>query len=284
LEKVMDAGTQNEMLFPGAVVPHGRVSGGGPSLAVANTVGSQREGTQSADRERLAERSARLSAILSDRSPGERLRRFRSEVEGKLVFTTSFGLEDQVIHHLLAERNIDVDIVTLDTGRLFSQTYELWAETERRYGKRIRALYPQQQTLEVLIGEYGINGFYDSRKARSACCSIRKVEPLNRALAGAVGWIVGLRADQSEHRRGAALLTLDERNLFKLSPLFDWTREEVWNFASANRVPVSPLHAQGFASIGCAPCTRAIAPGDPERAGRWWWEQNGNKECGLHAG
>jgi phosphoadenosine phosphosulfate reductase len=135
-----------------------------------------------------------------------------------------------------------------------------------------------------LIEEHGINGFYDSRKARSACCSIRKVEPLKRALAGAAGWIVGLRADQSEHRRGAALLELDERNLFKLSPLFDWTRAAVRSFASANRVPINPLHDQGFASIGCAPCTRAITPGEPERAGRWWWEQNGDKECGLHAG
>jgi phosphoadenosine phosphosulfate reductase len=124
---------------------------------------------------------------LADLSPGERLARFRSEINGKIVFATSFGLEDQAILHLLVERNIDVDMVTLDTGRLFSQTYELWAQTERRYGTRIRAFYPQQHTLEVLIDEYGINGFYDSRQARSACCGIRKMEPLNRALAGAVG-------------------------------------------------------------------------------------------------
>ena len=279
----MDARTQNEMLFAGAAVAHGRVAGGGPIPPVADKVGSQRERKKSGDCDILEKQSARLGAILSDLSPGERLRRFRGEIDGKLVFTTSFGLEDQVILHLLAERNIDIEIVTLDTGRLFSQTYELWAETERRYGKRIRAFCPQQHTLEVLIDEYGINGFYDSRKARSACCGIRKVEPLNRALAGAAGWIVGLRADQSEHRRGAALLALDERNLFKLSPLFDWTLEAVRNFACENRVPVNPLHDQGFASIGCAPCTRAITPGEPERAGRWWWEQNSNKECGLHA-
>jgi phosphoadenosine phosphosulfate reductase len=286
LEKVMDARTQNETLFARVPVQRGRVASKGPILAAEDTIGSQQQSnaSKSSDRKKLEERSTRLSAILADLSPGERLGRFRNEIDGKLVFATSFGLEDQVILHLLAERNIDVDIVTLDTGRLFSQTYELWAETERRYRKRIRAFYPQRHTLEVLIAEHGINGFYDSRKARSACCGIRKVEPLNRALAGAAGWIVGLRADQSEHRRGGALLAIDERSLFKLSPLFDWTREAVQSFASANRVPVNPLHDQGFASIGCAPCTRALTPGEPERAGRWWWEQNDNKECGLHAG
>jgi phosphoadenosine phosphosulfate reductase len=285
LEKVMDAKGQNETLLAGVAVQHERIANSASILAVGDNIAThqQRNETTGSDRKIFQERLTLLGAALADLSPGERLGKFRSEIDGKLVFTTSLGLEDQVILHLLAERNIDVDIVTLDTGRLFSQTYEVWAETERRYGKRIRAFYPQQHTLEVLIEEHGINGFYDSRKARSACCGIRKVEPLNRALAGAAGWIVGLRADQSEHRRGAALLALDERNLFKLSPLFDWTREAVPNFASANRVPISPLHDRGFASIGCAPCTRAINPGEPERTGRWWWEQNGNKECGLHA-
>ena len=265
----VDTGAQNEKLF--VDVPQ---------------LGGQLEKNEgrSSDRKILEEKSTRLDAILADLSPADRLARFRNEIDGKLVFTTSLGLEDQVILHLLAERDIDVDVVTLDTGRLFSQTYELWAETERRYGRRIRAFYPDQDALEALIEEHGINGFYDSRKVRSACCGIRKVEPLNRALAGAAGWIVGLRADQSEHRRGAALLAVDERNLFKLSPLFDWTREALQDFASANHVPVNPLHGQGFASIGCAPCTRAITPGEPERAGRWWWEQNELKECGLHAG
>jgi phosphoadenosine phosphosulfate reductase len=285
LEKVMDARTQNETLFTCTTAHPGRIAGGGPVPAIEDHASNQRERNEScSDRDILKERLTRLGAILADLPPGERLAKFRSEIGGKLVFTTSFGLEDQVILHVLAECNIDVDIVTLDTGRLFSQTYELWAETERRYGKRIRAFYPQRHTLEGLIEEHGINGFYDSRKARSACCGIRKVEPLKRALAGAAGWIVGLRGDQSEHRRGAALLERDERNLFKLSPLFDWTREAVRSFAAANRVPINPLHDQGFASIGCAPCTRAITPGEPERAGRWWWEQNGAKECGLHAG
>jgi phosphoadenosine phosphosulfate reductase len=265
-------------------VQHGRTIRDGLILTIDDDRGSQREGNEgsSSDRNILEAQSVRLNAVLAALSPAERLARFRKEVHGKLVFTTSLGLEDQVILHLLAEREIDVDVVTLDTGRLFSQTYELWAETERRYGRRIRAFYPQQETLEALIEEHGINGFYASRKARSACCRIRKVEPLNRALAGATGWIVGLRSDQSEHRRGAALLEVDERNLFKLSPLFDWTREAVQNFASTNRVPINPLHDQGFVSIGCAPCTRAIIAGEPERAGRWWWERDDSKECGLH--
>ena len=282
----MQVKAQKETLFIGLPKPLQRGGCDGnfvhPANADADDLRKRRE-NRSFDRNILEAQCTRLSAVLVALSPAERLARFRKEVDGKLVFTTSLGLEDQVILHFLAEREIDVDVVTLDTGRLFSQTYELWAETERRYGRRIRAFYPQQETLEALIEEHGINGFYNSRKARSACCGIRKVEPLNRALTDATGWIVGLRSDQSEHRRGAALLAADDRNLFKLSPLFDWTREAVQSFASANRIPVNPLHDRGFASIGCAPCTRATTAGESERAGRWWWEQNDDRECGLHA-
>ena len=201
---------------------------------------------------------------------------------GKIVFTTSFGLEDQVITHLLHDRGIALDIVTLDTGRQFPETYDLWAETERRYDIRIRAFYPDQTALEALLEKQGINGFYESRQARTACCHVRKVVPLNRALSEARAWITGLRADQSAHRQDMALLTQDAaRQLIKLNPLFDQTRDQVMAFATANAVPINALHAKGFASIGCAPCTRAIAPGEPERAGRWWWEEE-KKECGLH--
>jgi phosphoadenosine phosphosulfate reductase len=231
---------------------------------------------------RLEQRAVRLEALLASLPAAERLARFRGEVDGSIVFTTSFGLEDQVILHLLAEHAIDVEIATLDTGRLFGETYELWAQSERRYRRRIRALYPQQGNLETLVAKHGINGFYDSREARLACCHACKVEPLNRALAGAAAWVVGLRADQSGQRERTKLVAVDERRLLKLSPLFDWTRDAVLSFAAANDVPVNPLHAKGFASIGCAPCTRAIAPGEPERAGRWWWEEDGKKECGLH--
>jgi phosphoadenosine phosphosulfate reductase len=275
----------------------GRIAGGGLVLAIdgaggrrANSdsavpasPGEARAREPGADRIDLVAHAAHLNIILAQLSPAERIARFRREIDGKIVFTTSFGLEDQVIIHLLAEHAVDVDIATLDTARLFPETYDLWAETERRFGRRIRAIYPENANLEALIETHGINGFYGSRAARSACCHVRKVEPLNRALAGAQAWITGLRADQSSHRQAMELVTADvDRNLLKLNPLFDWTREAVLTFVHANDVPINPLHDKGFASIGCAPCTRAIAPGEPERAGRWWWEQEDNKECGLH--
>jgi sulfate adenylyltransferase large subunit/phosphoadenylyl-sulfate reductase (thioredoxin) len=225
-----------------------------------------------------------LGDVLRGLAPAERIARLRHGVEGKIVFTTSFGPEDQVILHLIAGEggDLDIDIVTLDTGRLFRETDDLWAETERRYGRRIRAVYPEGDDLEAFVGHHGINGFYESREARTACCHVRKVAPLARALDGAAAWIVGLRADQSANRQGTDVLTRDERGLIKMSPLFDWTREAVHAFAAAHGVPLNPLHAKGFVSIGCAPCTRAIAPGEPERAGRWWWETDDKKECGLH--
>ncbi len=204
----------------------GRIAGGGLILAADDASDRPAEADKRSGiyRAALETRCSRLNASLGDLPAAERLVRFRSEIAGRLVFATSFGLEDQVILHLLAHNDIDVDIVTLDTGRLFPQTYELWAETERRYDRRIRAFYPQHDHLEALIEKHGINGFYGSREARLACCGCRKVAPLKRALAGATGWIAGLRADQSAHRNGAALLAVDERNLFKLSPLLDWTR------------------------------------------------------------
>jgi phosphoadenosine phosphosulfate reductase len=231
----------------------------------------------------LTARAADLGRALAGLGVTQRLARFQQEVGGAVVFTTSFGLEGQVILHHICEAGLDIDLVTLDTGRLFPETYATWQQTEQRYGRRIRAIYPQQAALEALIAAHGINGFYASREARAACCHIRKVEPLARALAGARGWITGLRADQSAHRRGVDLVAVDpERRLLKLSPLIDWTRQAVHDFSVAHRVPINPLHRKGFVSIGCAPCTRAIRAGEPERAGRWWWEDDSRKECGLH--
>jgi phosphoadenylyl-sulfate reductase (thioredoxin) len=255
----------------------GRIAGGGLILA-ADGAGHRRD----TGGDGLGGQAARLSNLLAALHPAERLKRFRAEVPGRLIFTTSFGLEDQAILHMLHEQALDIDVVTLDTGRLFPETYALWAETERRYGRRIRAVYPRHESLEGLIEKFGIDGFYGSREARSACCGARKVEPLNRALGGASAWIAGLRADQSGVRHGTALVAADERGLLKFSPLFDWTREMVRSYTEAYRVPVNALHDRGFVSIGCAPCTRAITPGEPERAGRWWWEQDDKKECGLH--
>lgn len=218
-------------------------------------------------------------------TPLARLRLIRARVPGKLVFTTSLGLEDQVLTHLLAESGIEVELATLDTGRLFPETYELWQQTEARYGLRIRAYVPDQSGLEALVATQGINGFYDSVQARQACCHLRKVAPLGRALAGAAGWITGLRADQSAARSDTPLAADDPTyGLIKFNPLLDWTRAQTLAFANEQGVPINPLHARGFVSIGCAPCTRAIQPGEPERAGRWWWEDDSKKECGLHVG
>ena len=228
-------------------------------------------------------RASADSAVLTD--PGDRLADLRARVPGRIVFTTSFGIEDQAISHFIFTRGIDIEVVTLDTGRLFPSTYTVWDETEQKYGRRIRSFHPDAQAIADYVADWGINGFYHAKDARLSCCHIRKVEPLNRALAGAAAWVVGLRADQSGQRSAVPLETVDaERGLIKFAPLFDWTRPQVAEFCEANGVPVNSLHAEGYLSIGCQPCTRAVKPGEPERAGRWWWEDQGNSECGLHVG
>jgi phosphoadenosine phosphosulfate reductase len=207
----------------------------------------------------------------------------RGLVCGRIVFTTSFGIEDQAIAHAIFRQALEIEVVTLDTGRLFPETYELWAQMERQYGRRIPAFYPDRAGLESLVVRQGIHGFYTSVEARLACCWVRKVEPLERALAGASVWIAGLRADQSDERVGIPFAAVDPHyQLIKVNPLFDWTREAVFSFIREHGVLYNSLHNFGFASIGCAPCTRAVAPDEPERAGRWWWEQEQKKECGLH--
>jgi phosphoadenosine phosphosulfate reductase len=213
----------------------------------------------------------------------KRVATIRRLVPGRIVFTTSFGIEDQAVAHAIFDQDLDIDVVTLDTGRLFSQTYEVWARTEQLYGRRIRAFYPDRESVETLVARQGIDGFYASADARRACCAIRKVEPLRRALANAAAWITGLRSDQSLHRAGTSFAAGDpDHHLIKVSPLFDWTRDEVVSFVREHHVPYNSLHDQGFASIGCAPCTRAIGAGESERDGRWWWEREEKKECGLH--
>ena len=206
-------------------------------------------------------------------------------VPGRIVFTTGFGLEDQLISHFIFAERLPIEVKTLDTGRLFPSTYKLWQETEERYGVRIRSFHPDAEAVSAMVRDAGINGFYHSKEARLACCEVRKVEPLGRALAGAAAWVTGLRADQSGKRAGTGLAGWDqERGLIKFAPLFDWTRERAAAACEELGVPVNPLHAQGFLSIGCEPCTRALKPGEPERAGRWWWESDDARECGLHVG
>ncbi len=200
----------------------------------------------------------------------------------KAKFASSFGEEDQVITHMIAKQKLDINIFTLDTGRLFQETYDLIELTRSAYKLNIDVLFPDQKVVEQYVKTKGINGFYDSVENRKECCAIRKVHSLNRALAGADIWITGLRKSQSANRQLMQKVEWSpEYNLIKFNPLFDWSDEEMRNYLDANKVPVNSLHRKGFASIGCAPCTRAIAPGEDLRAGRWWWEGTA-KECGLH--
>lgn len=214
-----------------------------------------------------------------------RLQLVREFVPGRIVFTTSFGIEDQWITHVIFTRGLDIEVATLDTGRLFPQTYELWERTEARYARRIAAVYPRAEPLQDWVREHGVNGFYKSVENRKACCYLRKVEPLTRLLAGASAWIAGLRADQSAERGVFNIVEFDAgHKLLKVNPLIDYSRERIVAVTEEFDVPVNELHAQGFLSIGCAPCTRAVQPGESERAGRWWWEEDAKKECGLHLG
>jgi phosphoadenosine phosphosulfate reductase len=240
-------------------------------------------GIRAADREILATIAGRLVERFPALDLFERVAMIRAQIAGRVVFTTSFGVEDQAIAHAIFAQALAIDVATLDTGRLFPQTHDVWAETERRYGVRVLAFTPEHRAVEALIARQGIDGFRSSVAARLGCCAVRKVAPLARALDGSAAWITGLRADQSADRAQVLPALFDEeRNLIKVNPLFDWTRERTREFVRAHDVPCNALHERGFLSIGCAPCTRAVMPGEPERAGRWWWEQSQKKECGLH--
>ncbi|EMJ90678.1 phosphoadenosine phosphosulfate reductase family protein [Leptospira alstonii serovar Sichuan str. 79601] len=198
------------------------------------------------------------------------------------AFSTSLGLEDQVITHVIFSRNLKIRIFTLDTGRLFNETYDLHKLTNASYGKRIETYFPDTNAVQNLINTKGPDSFYDSVENRKECCYIRKVEPLNRALVGTELWITGIRSEQSDSRNSLTKIELDSsRNILKYHPLLDWTLERTQDFIDTYRIPVNVLHKKGFPSIGCAPCTRAIQPGEDIRSGRWWWEES-NQECGLH--
>lgn len=218
----------------------------------------------------------------------ESLKKLRDKFDGRLAFSTSFSIEDQVVTDAIFRNELDIDVFTLDTGRNFPETYKTLAETTERYQQKITVQYPQTDRIEAYTTQQGINSMYKSVALRKECCNIRKMEPLNRALQGAAVWITGLRRSQSENRTSLALFEQDtQRNLVKFSPLLDWSTEKVWAYIRQYEVPYNSLYNQGFASIGCAPCTRAIAKGEDERAGRWWWEESGLQEsglqeCGLH--
>ena len=201
---------------------------------------------------------------------------------GKVVFSSSLGQEDQVLTDIIFKNNLPVKIFTIDTGRLFNETYELLDKTTARYKKQVQVYFPEAADVESFVATKGINSFYESVDNRKGCCYIRKVKPLNRALEGAQVWITGLRAEQSENRKDMPIIEWDEnRQLYKFNPLIHWTYNEVLDYIKEFNVPYNTLHDKGFISIGCAPCTRAIEPGEDARAGRWWWEAS-HKECGLH--
>lgn len=199
-----------------------------------------------------------------------------------VAFSTALGEEDQAITHLIATQALDIRIFTLDTGRLFPETYDLMALTQAKYKLSIQTFFPERARVEAYVNEKGINGFYDSVDNRKACCHLRKVEPLTRALNGVEVWVTGLRAAQSANRQQMKKVEWDESmKVVKYNPLLDWSDADLRTYLQQHAIPVNTLHKKGFASIGCAPCTRAIAPGEDPRAGRWWWESSA-KECGLH--
>lgn len=200
----------------------------------------------------------------------------------QVVFSSSLGQEDQVITDAIFRNNIPVTVFTIDTGRLFNETYELLDKTIARYKQPVKVYFPDATDVEAFVLQKGINSFYESVDNRKECCHIRKVKPLNRALAGAKVWVTGLRSEQSANRNQMPMIEWDEgRQLYKFNPLINWTYGEVLDYLNVNNVPYNSLHDKGFISIGCAPCTRAIGHGEDARAGRWWWESS-QKECGLH--
>lgn len=201
----------------------------------------------------------------------------------RLVLSTSLGLEDQVLTEMVLRQNRNVEVFTLDTGRLFPETYDLIARTNKYFGIRMKTYFPEPADVEQMVAQKGINLFYDSVENRKMCCGIRKVAQLPRAFAGKEAWICGLRKDQSVSRFFNKMVEWDANNgLVKINPLINWTEKEVWDYIKKHNIPYNLLHDSGFPSIGCEPCTRAIEPGEDIRAGRWWWENEVHKECGLH--
>ena len=213
----------------------------------------------------------------------DRLREIARSIKGRITFSTSLGLEDQAILHAIATSGVPIDVFTLDTGRHFPETLETLAASEQRYGIRIHVVAPDAKEVEELVARDGVFGFRLAVENRKACCEVRKVRPLKRALAGAAGWVTGLRRDQSAERAAVPFAAWDADNqLVKVNPIADWTLDRLEAYVAENKVPLNPLHAKGYPSIGCQPCTRAVLPGEDIRAGRWWWENEDGKECGLH--
>lgn len=232
----------------------------------------------------MIEKIKTIQQLIANKSADEVLKSIATLNSEKIVFSTSLGYEDQVITHLIFSNNLSVDVFTLDTGRLFPETYSVLSSTLNKYKKQIKVYYPNTTAVEDLVTKKGPFSFYDSIENRKECCFIRKVEPLKRALNGYTVWITGIRADQSGNRMDMPMVEWDEVNkIIKVHPLLNWTLEQVKSYIVQHNIPYNPLHDKGFVSIGCQPCTRAIKAGDDFRAGRWWWEDTSKKECGLHS-
>ncbi len=201
----------------------------------------------------------------------------------KIALSTSMGIEDQALTHMVSEIDKKARIFTLDTGRLFPETYDLIDRTTKKYKIAIDVYFPNADDVEKMVKEKGINLFYDSIENRKLCCHLRKIKPLHRATKNLEAWITGLRHEQAITRKDLKTVEWDEVNgMVKINPLINWSEQQVWDYVNLYSIPINPLHKKGFSSIGCQPCTRAIEPGENIRAGRWWWENPETKECGLH--
>lgn len=224
-----------------------------------------------------------LNEEFANATPEALLSYFLNRYGSRIALSSSLSIEDQVLTDMICRLKPDARIFTLDTGRLFPETYNLIDQTAMHYGIRLEVFFPDCTEVEKLVADCGINGFYESLEKRKRCCRIRKLDPLERALRGLDAWICGLRREQSVTRSEMRAVEWDETHgLLKINPLIDWHEEQVWEYIRRNHVPYNKLHEQGFPSIGCQPCTRAVKPGEDIRAGRWWWESPDHKECGLH--
>ena len=224
-----------------------------------------------------------LNEQLQGLSAQEVLTYFIKEYDGKLALGSSLGAEDQVLTDMIAKIDTSTKIFTLDTGRVFPETYQTLHETNEKYGINIEAYFPNSERVERMVNEKGINLFYENIENRKTCCKVRKIEPLSRAMTGVDVWVTGIRREQSITRILTEVVEYDHINRkIKINPLLEWTEDDLWDYIKENKVPYNKLHDKGFPSIGCEPCTRAIQEGEDVRAGRWWWETPEQKECGLH--
>ncbi len=224
-----------------------------------------------------------LAIRFKDSEPKEIISWVINRFGDKIALSSSLGAEDQVLTEMVAGINKNTTVFTLDTARLFPETYDLIDRTSKKYKIKIKVYFPDHNEVEEMVNKKGINLFYDSIENRKECCKIRKLDPLKRAFSGLDAWICGLRADQSVTRKDLEVVEWDENNgLVKINPLAFWSEKEVWDYIKDNSIPYNPLHDKKYPSIGCLPCTNPVEPGDDIRAGRWWWENPETKECGLH--